>query len=133
MTSKHRLLRVLAWAGAVGLAAGVYVLLIRRFGRGLYCPIWSLTGLYCPGCGVSRMCLRLLRLDLAGALRANGLLLVTTPLLGGLLLARLARYVSRGRRDTPRWEEWSWRSLAVVFVLYGLLRNLPALSCLAPR
>lgn len=133
MTSKHRLLRVLAWAGAVGLAAGVYVLLIEHFGRGLYCPIWSLTGLYCPGCGVSRMCLRLLRLDLAGALRANGLLLVTTPLLGGLLLARLARYVGRGRRDTPRWEEWSWRSLAVVFVLYGLLRNLPALSFLAPR
>ena len=48
-------------------------------GRGLYCPFWKFTGLLCPGCGVTRMCLALLRLDLAGAWRANPALLLALP------------------------------------------------------
>lgn len=113
-------------------AALAYVCIIRILGRGLYCPIWCLTGLYCPGCGVSRMCLRLLRLDLAGAFRANPLLFAALPLLVGLLGLKLWRYVRAGRRDTPRWEERTWLALAGVFLLYGALRNLPALAFLAP-
>lgn len=132
MTCKKRLFRVLIWAGAVLLAALAYLCAIRLFGRGLYCPIWLATGLYCPGCGVSRMCLRLLRLDLAGAFRANGLLLMALPALVGLCLAHVVRYVKTGPGGTPRWEERSWLTLAGLFIVYGALRNLPALSFLAP-
>lgn len=132
MTCKKRLFRVLIWAGAVLLAALAYLCAIRLFGRGFYCPVWLATGLYCPGCGVSRMCLRLLRLDLAGAFRANALLLMALPALVGLCLAHVVRYVKTGPGGTPRWEERSWLALAGLFLVYGALRNLPALSFLAP-
>lgn len=132
MTSKKRLFRVLAWAGAICGIALAYVCIIRVFGRGLYCPFWMLTGRYCPGCGVSRMFLRLLRLDFAGAFRANRLLFITLPLILGLLAARAVRYVRTGERGTPRWEERTWLALAGLFVLYGVARNLPAFSFLAP-
>lgn len=132
MASKTRLFRLLAWAGAVALAGAAYAVAVRALGRGFWCPVWSLTGLYCPGCGVSRMCLRLLRLDFPGAFRANPLLFIALPVIGGLLLARGARYVKTGERGTPRWEERLWLTLAGLFVVYGLLRNLPAFAVLAP-
>ena len=62
---KERLRKLALGGGAlVGLGA-VYTAVIFVVGRGLYCPFWKLTGLLCPGCGVTRMCLALLRLDLA--------------------------------------------------------------------
>lgn len=122
----------MAWAGAICGVALAYVCIIRVFGRGLYCPVWALTGWYCPGCGVSRMCLRLLRLDFAGAFRANRLLFVSLPLILGLLAARAVRYVRTGERRTPRWEERTWLALAALFLLYGVVRNLPGLAFLAP-
>lgn len=132
MTCKQRLFRVITWAGAIVLIALAYVCVIRVFGHGLYCPIWLVTGLYCPGCGVSRMCLRLLRLDFAGAFRANPLLFLALPLLAALLLTRVARYIRRGQWSTPRWEEGVWLTLAGLFILYGVARNLPGLAFLAP-
>ncbi len=132
MTCKKRLVRTLIGAGAVVLAALAYLCALRALGRGLYCPVWLTTGLYCPGCGVSRMCLRLLRGDLAGAFRANPLLLAALPVLAGLCLAHAVRYVKRGPGRVPRWESRCWVALAAVFVAYGAARNLPALAFLAP-
>ena len=97
------------------------------------CPVQRLLGLHCPGCGGTRMALRLLQLDLAGAFRANPLLLVAGPVILGLLAVRTARYVKTGQKTTPRWENGVWLALAVLFVVYGVLRNLPWFSCLAPR
>ena len=68
-------LKKLAIGGAVLVGLGAaYTALILVIGRGLYCPFWKLTGLLCPGCGVTRMCLALLRLDVAAAWRANAAL-----------------------------------------------------------
>lgn len=122
----------MVWAGAICGIALAYVCIIRIVGHGLYCPFWMLTGSYCPGCGVSRMCLRLLRLDFAGAFRANRLLFICLPLILGLLAARALRYIRTGERETPRWEEGIWLALAGLFLLYGVARNLPAFSFLAP-
>lgn len=133
MTSKARALRALRWGALLLLAGALYVGLVRFTGRGLGCPIYAATGLYCPGCGVSRLFLSLLRLDFSRAFRANRLLFVTLPLMGALLGARVWRYVRRGSLETPRWEERTWLALAGAFVLFGILRNLPGLGFLAPR
>lgn len=49
---------------ALAVIAGFYVLLELC---GITCPIRYLTGISCPGCGMSRAWLSLLRLDPAGA------------------------------------------------------------------
>jgi Protein of unknown function (DUF2752). len=41
----------------------------------IYCPIRYITGIPCPGCGMSRALGCLLRLDLSGSLRSNPALL----------------------------------------------------------
>ena len=122
--SKTRLFRLLSGLGLL-LALGLgYVAVIRLLGRGLYCPFYMATGLLCPGCGVSRMCLALLRGDWAGAWRANPLLTALLPVLAALLGLRALRYVRTGEGRAPAWESRTWIALAVLLVVYGVARNL---------
>lgn len=110
-----------------------YAGLVHVLGRGLYCPFYMATGLLCPGCGVSRMCLSLLRGDWAGAWRANPGLVVLSPLLAVLMGLRARRYVRTGEKKTPAWEARLWVILAVLLVAYGVLRNLSGMALLDPR
>lgn len=131
--SKSRLARLLGGVCLL-LALGLgYAQAVRVFGRGLYCPFNMATGLLCPGCGVSRMCLSLLRGDWAGAWRANPGLVLLTPIIAALLGLRAVRYVRTGEGKSPVWEARLWGVLAAVLVAYGVLRNLPGMTLLDPR
>lgn len=121
---RQRLIALLA-RGAVLVGAGAaYAAFIAVVGRGLYCPFWQLTGFLCPGCGVTRMCLALLRLDLAGAWRANAALLLALPVLAFLAVRLAAAYVRTGRKLPTRGEERLLWGLLVYFLAWGVVRNL---------
>lgn len=121
---KERLRKLALGGGAlVGLGA-VYTAVIFVVGRGLYCPFWKLTGLLCPGCGVTRMCLALLRLDLAGAWQANPALLLALPVLAVLVVRMAVRYVRTGQKLPSRGEERIIWGLLIYFLAWGVLRNL---------
>ena len=103
----------------VGLA---YAAFCARTGWGIPCPIHLVTGLQCPGCGVSRMLLALLRLDFRGAFLANPVLLCMLPLLlllGGRILWL---YVHRG---TLRSKDVDAAAgfLGGVLLIFGVVRN----------
>ena len=124
-SEQRRRLRRLALAALALLLAGLaYAALVRTTGAALPCPFHALTGLECPGCGVTRMCLALLRLDVSGAWKANPVLLLLLPLLGGLLGYRAVVYVRRGSVPTARWETLVWSGMAVVLLLWGVWRNI---------
>lgn len=128
-----RLARLCGWAAALGGAGLLYAWIWTATGRGLPCLFHLCTGLYCPGCGVSRMCLRLLQGDWYGALRANAALLVLSPV-GLALAARLCtRYVRTGSARPSRGEESVIWTLAALLAIFGIARNLPWLAVLAPH
>ena len=123
MTPRQRLRRLSAGLALV-LAAGLgYAGWVHLTHLAVPCPFHAVTGLWCPGCGVTRMCLALLRLDVAAAWQANAVLLVLLPLLGLLLAYRGVVYVRRGSGPTARWETLVWSALAVVLLLWGIVRN----------
>ncbi|WP_294553663.1 DUF2752 domain-containing protein [uncultured Pseudoflavonifractor sp.] len=106
----------------IGLAYAVFVGLT---GLSIPCPVRALTGLLCPGCGVTRLCMALLRLDFAAAWDANPVLLLLLPVLAALLARQAARYVKSGRSALSRGESALVWGMAAVLLLWGVARNLP--------
>jgi hypothetical protein len=114
-------------AGAVVAAATVVLALRDPHTTGSYgaCPLYALTGLWCPACGGLRATHDLARGDLAGAWSMNPAWVLAVPVvvaLWGRLVVRRAQ--GRSVRPAPAW--LAWVSLAVV-VAFGVLRNVPAL------
>lgn len=111
-----------ACLGLLALGLG-YAAFIHWSGWAVPCLFRQVTGWKCPGCGVTSMCLALLRLDLAAAWRWNPGLFVLLPLLGVVLAALLARYVRTGSWRTGRWQNICLWGMAAYLVGYGVLRN----------
>lgn len=116
--------RRLRTAGGALLGLGLsYAVWVRLTGLAVPCPFRAVTGWMCPGCGVTRLCLALLRWDWAAAWDANPVLLLMLPVLAVLGVRLAARYVREGTTVGPKWESallWAMTSLLAV---WGAARN----------
>ncbi len=111
--------------GGLLVAAGLaYYAFASAFG-GIPCPFRLVTGLKCPGCGITTMILALGRGDLSAALAANPFLFVTLPLPIGLALRQAWLRAKGGRFG--RAENTLCLIYAVLLVGWGVVRNLPGL------
>ena len=104
------------------IAAGIlYLIWVRVTGRYLPCVFRTVTGLKCPGCGISHMMTALVRLDFAGAWAENPFLLVTLPFLGAEIIYA---FVCRRRgQKMARWNEWLLIIYLAALIMFGILRN----------
>lgn len=123
-------LRKLLRTGVVLLGVGLaYAWFVRQTGLAIPCPVRLITGHNCPGCGVTRMCLALLRGDLSAAYAVNRGLFLVLPALAVLLGVVLYRYVRADRtkglsRTVEHWLSWV---LLVYLLGWGILRNVLSL------
>lgn len=106
---------------AVGLLYAGFVLVT---GWGIPCVIRTATGFLCPGCGMTRMCLALLKGDFASAFHANAGMFLASPILAVCLAVSLIRYIRTGNRQLTRLQN-VLLIIAVVWMLgFGIVRNL---------
>ena len=120
---ERRLFEVLGRTALLLLLGQLYVLWGSLTQLWLPCPFHALTGLECPGCGVTRMCLALLRLDFAAAWAANPGLLLLSPLILALVGWQVTDYVRTGDRRPGRGQRLLGWTLVILVVGYGILRN----------
>lgn len=123
-TPKKRLLRVaLIGGGLLALLVG-YGVFYNVTGFGIPCMLHEVTGLECPGCGLTRAIAAVVRLDLAAAFGFNALwpLYAAYFLWGGLGMAMA--YVKRGEAGYLPGKTWMHAVILSAVVLYGILRNL---------
>ncbi|KOV81502.1 DUF2752 domain-containing protein [Nocardia sp. NRRL S-836] len=86
------------------------------------CPFNWLTGLNCPGCGMTRMAHALLHGDVVAAWHFNAAMLVVGVPLAAWLFARWVRTAWTGqRRQLPKQVPWLVLAFALV---WGVGRNL---------
>jgi hypothetical protein len=118
---------------AAGVGAATVLYRFNPVTSGLYpvCHFHQLTGLNCPGCGMTRAIYALLHGEVATAWRDNALLM-------GLLLWGFLRGVWFGLnrlRGKPNGvffrAAWLWPLLGAA-LLFTVLRNLPAGAMLSP-
>ena len=80
-----------SYKGLIAAAAALAVLYLCLFAVGITCPIKYVTGISCPGCGMSRACFSAVRGEFADAFAYHPLwvaLPVAIPLLAVLKLKR---------------------------------------------
>ncbi len=123
---------------AAGIVGGLTIALHFRdphaAGSWGFCPWHALTGQYCPGCGGLRAVNDLGNGDVVGALSSNLLFVAMVP----LLVYWWVRWTQRAWSGRPKpaastQHAGAWIAVGtVVMVVFGVLRNLPAGSWLAP-
>jgi Protein of unknown function (DUF2752) len=120
--------RVFAASGFLIGIAGAFV--VRQFdpvNSGFFpqCPLFVMTGLHCPGCGLTRGFHALFHGDILGAIDYN-LLLPFFFIFGAYILASLFLTATRGRglqfKIFSPWVLWSFLVFGLAF---SVLRNLP--------
>jgi hypothetical protein len=121
--------------GAAAVAGCAYVALYDpSASSALYpaCPFYALTGLDCPGCGITRALHALLTGDVGRALDHNVIFVLALPLIAWAILASTVR---RSGRPFPgpelRWRPWTVVAAVVVIGGFWVVRNLPGLDWLA--
>ncbi len=129
--------RILAGAGILAAAAGAFVVVyFNPVTAGFFpvCPLHALTGLNCPGCGLTRGFHALFHGDVLGALHFNALLPVYLLIFVYLFVSMLS-VAARGRglsfnifRPNLIW------SFLIIALVFGVVRNFPVypFTLLAP-
>jgi hypothetical protein len=122
-------------AAAVAAAAGFAVVAVvdpNEPGNYPPCPLYALTGLYCPGCGALRAAHALAHADVGAALGLNALLVALIPV-AAAVWARWAVRSWQGRpiaiKAPPPAIVWAF---LILVISYGVIRNLPIGHFLAP-
>lgn len=115
--------------GCCLVGAAVYVTVQDPTQGGVFlpCPFRLATGLWCPGCGLTRATHFLFRGDLSQALRYN---LFVVPILLAIVAGWSAWLLrSAGRPSRARqWPAWAVASLIVLAVGFAVARNLPGVD-----
>jgi hypothetical protein len=112
----------LFWGG-VGL---FYYILNQLTGFAIPCLFHKITGLSCPGCGVSRMAIRLFHLDFFGAAKENLAIACLLPLWIVAIFLRVLWNPSWFQKNSLPEKILLWGSI-VVLLLFGIVRNLWAI------
>lgn len=98
----------------------------------LFCPIKKFLGLYCPGCGVTRMLLSMLKGNFYQAFRYNPLLFLGLPFFCFYYCYYLYFSLTKAKNKLSFFEPGIWYFLIIIFVIYGILRNISFFDFLQP-
>lgn len=130
---KNRAFKLISILFLLNLLFIFYLFLHYKYGFFIPCIFSTITGLECPGCGITRMVLSLLKLDFYQAFRYNPLVFIYTPFLILYVIYKVYLYIVNKKDEffikIPRIYIYI---VLVITVLYGILRNIEMFSFLKP-
>lgn len=128
---KHRLKRLIVFLCLMIFIGIQYMLIWQLSGIGFPCVFYKLSGLHCPGCGISRMLISLLRFDLYAAFQYNAGILTALPALAVLFIQICIHYVKKGNLLLSKKQEFLAIAIVIWLLLFWILRNIPSFSFLS--
>lgn len=102
----------------------LYLVFYKKLGISIPCFFHKITGLYCPGCGITRMLESILKLNIYQAFRYNPL--VFTYLIG-YIIYKIINY-----RHKIKLNNYFIYVLLFITITFGILRNIPIFDYLKP-
>ena len=109
----------------------IYLILTEK----LYikCLFNVVTGLYCPGCGITRCIIAIFELDFYQAFRYNALVFILLPFLCIYFIYQsYITIFNKKDKLTKKIPNNVYYILLVIVIIFGIIRNIDAFSWLAP-
>ena len=88
------------------------------------CVFNEITGLYCPGCGLTRMLKSMLKLDFYQAFRYNPLMFIFFPFIIYMIIDYIYCFYKKKKSKFKTLPQWFWNILFIITILYWILRNI---------
>lgn len=121
---KNRTIKIIKYIFIVLIIGILYGIFVMKTGIGVPCIINLITGYKCPGCGVSRMCMALMRLDVDAAYNYNKVLFLLLPVLLAVFSYQLYRYVRYDNTKLTKVQSAILYIAVALLVIWGIVRNL---------
>lgn len=107
------------------LGAGLlYALLFSKFNIKIPCIFHSVTGYLCPSCGVSRMCIEILKGNFTEAYYYNRLIFLLLPIFFVLFVKWSIDYIKTGKIKHNKLDIAVVLLVCVLLMAFGAVRNL---------
>lgn len=115
-----RIIKILA----VLFLLAVFLLFLNSLGIRIPCIFYKIFGLKCPGCGTTRMCLSILRGDLAAAVYFNKVVPFLTIPLCLIFIRQSYIYIIHGNVRYSKIEKNFFILALIALLIYGVIRNI---------
>ena len=102
----------------------LYLCLGHLFHLYIPCLFHFLTGLYCPGCGLTRMLYSIIKLDFNKAFHYNQLLFVLFPFALFFIINYIYSLIYNKQPLIKKIPDYIWYILIIILLIYGVLRNI---------
>ena len=101
-----------------------YYIGIKIVGISIPCFFNKVTGLTCPGCGITFMLVKLLSFEFAEAFHSNPALFCTLPFIAVVLVADKIDYIREGMRKKRLWKNVIIISATAILIVFCIYRNI---------
>lgn len=107
----------------------VVAILYLKYDIAIPCIFNKITGLYCPGCGITRMILSILKGDIYQAFRYNPIIFIDVPI---ICISLVFERCFKNNVIVKKIVNFIFIILLIITIIFGVLRNIPQFSFLAP-
>ena len=121
---KNRVRKIIYRDGIILLAGILYAVFVRLTGLAVPCIFRTLTGWQCPGCGITRACLSLLKGEIRTSFSYNSFLYIAGPCIIYLIVRGALNYIKDNTFQLNRQHTVLIYILTVAALIFGVVRNL---------
>lgn len=121
---KQRIEKIGISLAVIMLLGCTYGAFVSFTGWAVPCSVYLITGLKCPGCGVTRMCLAIMDFDFKNAYQSNQMLFILLPVLFYLLGSYALGYIRSGRWYITKKQTLLTYICIGLMLGYGIYRNI---------
>lgn len=121
---KNRVRKIIYRDGIILLVGILYAVFVRLTGLAVPCIFRTLTGWQCPGCGITRACLSLLKGEIRTSFSYNSFLYIAGPCIIYLIVRGALNYIKDNTFQLNRQDTVLTYILTVAALIFGVVRNL---------